>query len=227
MKYQNVLFDLDGTLTDPAEGITNSVAHALRRMGMTPPPRKELLCYIGPPLTYGFVEYGGVAESEAERAVELYREHFAVKGLFENEIYDGVPELLGALKAAGVGVYLATSKPTVFSKRILEHFGIAEYFDGIVGSELDGHRVDKAEVIRYVLDTYKIPRDSAVMIGDRKFDIAGALSEGIAAVGVSYGYGSRDELTDEGAAVIADSPAELLGIIIQQSGGKPFPKIFI
>ena len=136
------------------------------------------------------------------------------QGLFENEMYEGVPELLRSLKDAGVGVYLATSKPTVFSERILDHFGIAEYFDGIVGSELDGHRVDKTEVIRYVLDAYNIPRDSAVMIGDRKFDIAGALAEGIAAVGVSYGYGSRDELTLAGAEMIADSPSELSEILI-------------
>lgn len=209
MKYQNVLFDLDGTLTDPAEGITNSVAHAIRRMGMTPPPHEELLCYIGPPLTYGFTEYGGVPVDKADDAVAYYREHFADKGLFENEMYEGVPELLQSLKDAGVGVYLATSKPTVFSRRILEHFGIAGYFDGIVGSELDGHRVDKTEVIRYVLDTYNIPRDTAVMIGDRKFDIAGALSECIDAVGVSYGYGSVEELTEAGATVIVDSPAEL------------------
>ncbi len=214
MKYKNVLFDLDGTLTDPAEGITNSVAHALRRMGMTLPPREELLCYIGPPLTYGFTEYGGVPADMAETAVAYYREHFADKGLFENEIYDGVPELLRSLKDSGVGVYLATSKPTVFSKRILQHFDIAQYFDGIVGSELDGHRVDKTEVNRYVLDTYNIPRDSAVMIGDRKFDIAGALAEGIAAVGVSYGYGSTEELTETGAVIIADSPKRLSEILL-------------
>lgn len=215
MKYQNVLFDLDGTLTDPAEGITNAVAHALRRMGKAVPPREELLCYIGPPLTYGFIEYAGVPASEADHAVELYREHFATKGLFENKMYEGVPELLRSLKDAGIGVYLATSKPTVFSERILNHFCIAEYFDGIVGSELDGRRVDKTEVIRYVLDTYGIPRDSAVMVGDRKFDIAGALSEGIAAIGVSYGYGTPEELTDAGAEVIAKSPEELLGMILE------------
>ncbi|MBE6709423.1 MAG: HAD family hydrolase [Ruminococcaceae bacterium] len=215
MKYQNILFDLDGTLTDPAEGITNAVAHALRRMGMTPPPREELLCFIGPPLTYGFTEYAGIPEADAEHAVELYREHFATKGLFENELYDGVPELLRSLKTAGIGIYLATSKPTVFSERILEHFGIAGYFDAVVGSELDGHRVDKTEVIRYVLDTYDIPRSTAVMVGDRKFDIAGALAEGIDAVGVTYGYGTADELKEAGAAVIATSPSELAEILFQ------------
>lgn len=214
MKYRDVLFDLDGTLTDPAEGITNSVAHALRRMGMTPPPKENLLSYIGPPLTYGFTEYGGVPESEAAHAVELYREYFADRGLLENEMYGGVPELLRTLKETGVGVYLATSKPTVYSKRILEHFGIAKYFDGVVGSELDGRRVDKAEVIRFVLDTYGIPRDTAVMVGDRKFDISGALAEGIDAIGVSYGYGSEGELRTAGTDVIAASPAELSELLM-------------
>lgn len=214
MKYENILFDLNGTLTDPCEGITNSVAHALRRMGKTPPPRKELLCFIGPPLTYGFITYAGVPEAEADHAVELYREHFATKGLFENEMYEGVPRLLRTLRDSGARLYIATSKPTVFSERILEHFGIAKYFDAIVGSELDGHRVDKTEVIRYVLDTYNIPRSSAVMVGDRKFDIAGAISEGIGAIGVSYGYGSVEELTEAGATLVAGSVAELSEMLL-------------
>lgn len=213
MKYKNVLFDLDGTLTDPAEGITNSVAHALRRMGIDVPPREKLLCYIGPPLSYGFTEYAGVAEERVSDAIAYYREHFADRGLFENELYSGVPEMLSKIKSAGIGVYLATSKPTVFACRILKHFDIEKYFNGVVGSELDGRRADKREVIRFVLENYGISKESAVMVGDRKFDITGAADEGISAIGVSYGYGSREELILAGTDIIADSPNDLCEII--------------
>lgn len=209
MSLRCVLFDLDGTLTDPAEGITNSVAHALRRMGLPVPPAKELYCYIGPPLAYGFTEFAGVPEERAADAVAYYREYFADRGIFENELYAGVPELLSGLKDAGCGVYLATSKPTVYAKRILEHFGIADSFDGAVGSELDGRRTDKAEVIAHLLEKYRLPREGTVMVGDRKFDILGAAAVGIEAIGVSYGYGSTEELSEAGASVIASSPSEL------------------
>lgn len=213
MSYRNVLFDLDGTLTDPAEGITNSVAHALRRMELYVPPVSELYCYIGPPLAYGFTEFAGIPEERAADAVAYYREYFADRGIFENELYEGVPELLSGLKTAGCGVYLATSKPTVYAKRILEHFGIADHFDGAVGSELDGRRTDKAEVIAHLLELYRLPKENTVMVGDRSFDIIGASSAGIDAVGVSYGYGSREELTEAGASVIVGSPRELRALL--------------
>lgn len=154
MRFKSLLFDLDGTLTDPAEGITNSVAHALRRLGMTPPPRAELCRYIGPPLKYGFGTFSGVPDDRLDAAVEYYREHFADVGLFENELYPGVDTLLSRLGDAGYKIYLATSKPKVYADRILEHFGISDLFDGTVGSELDGTRVDKAEVIETVLEKY-------------------------------------------------------------------------
>lgn len=208
MRFKSVLFDLDGTLTDPAEGITNSVAHALRRMGMPVPPREALYPYIGPPLKYGFETFSGVSPDKSDEAVEFYREHFAVRGLFENEIYRGVPEMLRGLCAAGTGVYLATSKPTVFALRILEHFGIAEYFSGVVGSELDGRRTDKGEVIACVLDTYALDPASSAMVGDRSYDMAGASKFGLYPVGVLYGYGSEEELCLAGAkALFADVPA--------------------
>lgn len=213
MSYRNVLFDLDGTLTDPAEGITNSVAHALRRMELYVPPVSELYCYIGPPLAYGFTEFAGIPEERAADAVAYYREYFADRGIFENKLYEGVPELLSELKTVGCGVYLATSKPTVYAKRILEHFGIADHFDGAVGSELDGRRTDKAEVIAHLLELYRLPKENTVMVGDRSFDIIGASSAGIDAVGVSYGYGSREELTEAGASVIVGSPRELRALL--------------
>lgn len=210
MKHDVILFDLDGTLTDPGEGITNSVAYALRRLGQTPPPRAELEAYIGPPLAGSFEERAGVDRQTAELAVEYYREYFGVKGIFENELYGGIDDMLKALKAAGATVSLATSKPTVYAKQIIEHFGIAKYFDAVAGSELDGRRVKKAEVIEYALELLGVSqRDRVVMIGDREHDIIGAKKCGVASVGVTYGYGSHEELDSSGAGHIVDSVEDL------------------
>ena len=210
MKHNVILFDLDGTLTDPGEGITNSVAYALRRLGQTPPPRAELEAYIGPPLAGSFEERAGVDRQTAELAVEYYREYFGVKGIFENELYGGIDDMLKALKAAGATVSLATSKPTVYAKQIIEHFGIAKYFDAIAGSELDGRRVKKAEVIDYALELLGVSdRGSVIMVGDREHDIIGANTCGVASVGVTYGYGSHEELANSGAGHIVDSVEEL------------------
>lgn len=210
MKHNVILFDLDGTLTDPGEGITNSVAYALRKLGQTPPPRAELEAYIGPPLAGSFEERAGVDRQTAELAVEYYREYFGVKGIFENELYGGIADMLASLKAAGATVSLATSKPTVYAKQIIEHFGIAKYFDAVAGSELDGRRVKKAEVIDYALELLSVGnRDSVVMVGDREHDIIGANTCGVASVGVTYGYGSHEELANSGAGHIVDSVDEL------------------
>ena len=210
MKHNVILFDLDGTLTDPGEGITNSVAYALRKLGQTPPPRAELEAYIGPPLAGSFEQRAGVDRQTAELAVEYYREYFGVKGIFENELYGGIDGMLAALKAAGATISLATSKPTVYAKQIIEHFGIAKYFDAIAGSELDGRRVKKAEVIDYALELLGVSdRGSVIMVGDREHDIIGAKKCGVASVGVTYGYGSREELEGSGAGHIVDSVEEL------------------
>ena len=210
MKHNVILFDLDGTLTDPGQGITNSVAYALRKLGQTPPPRAELEAYIGPPLAGSFEERAGLDRQTAQLAVSYYREYFSVTGIFENELYLEIPKLLAALKAAGATISLATSKPTIYAKQILEHFEIDKYFDAIAGSELDGRRVKKAEVIDYALELLGInDRDGVVMIGDREHDIIGANKCGVASVGVTYGYGSREELEDSGAGHIVDSVEEL------------------
>ena len=210
MKHNVILFDLDGTLTDPGQGITNSVAYALRKLGHTPPPRAELEAYIGPPLAGSFEERAGLDRQTAQLAVSYYREYFSVTGIFENELYLEIPKLLAALKAAGATISLATSKPTIYAKQILEHFEIDKYFDAIAGSELDGRRVKKAEVIDYALELLGInDRDGVVMIGDREHDIIGANKCGVASVGVTYGYGSREELEDSGAGHIVDSVEEL------------------
>lgn len=215
MKYDVILFDLDGTLTDPGEGITNSVAHALRKLGQTPPPRAELEAYIGPPLAASFEERAGVDRATAELAVAYYREYFSIKGIFENELYGGIDEMLKALKSAGAVVALATSKPTVYAKQIVQHFGIIQYFDAVAGSELDGRRVKKAEVIDYALELLGVgDRAGVVMIGDREHDIIGANKCGVASVGVTYGYGSHEELEGSGAGHIVDSVEELTKFLI-------------
>lgn len=207
-----VLFDLDGTLTDPAIGITNAVMYALRHYGIAVADRSTLYPFIGPPLTDSFEKYFGFSKERAVEAVEVYREYFSETGIFENCVYDGVPEMLRALCDNGVRAVLATSKPLVFADRILAHFGLKSYFYYTAGSELSGERVEKAAVIRYALEQCHIPPDSAVMVGDRSYDVAGAAACGLPAIGVSYGYGSREEL--KAARCIVDSVEELQKILL-------------
>lgn len=216
MKYQIVLFDLDGTVTDSGPGIMNSVQYALAKFGILNPDRAVLRRFVGPPLSDSFERFYGLSQSEAAKAVDYYREYYRAGGIFENEVYEGIRELLQELKKGGCKVYLATSKPQVFSEQILEHFEISSYFDGVVGSFLDGTRVDKSEVVAEALRLAGVTSktcSSAVMIGDREYDIHGAHKLGISAIGVLYGYGSREELEKAGAEQIADSPKELLKIL--------------
>ena len=212
--YRHILFDLDGTLTDPFEGITNSVVHALKRYNVEVSDKKELRCFIGPPLVESFMKYFGFTEADAKNAVEVYREHFGTKGLFENRLYDGIPEVLQRLRESGKTVIMATSKPEVYARRIAEHFDIAKYFDYMAGSELNGTRIAKTEVIEYALDTLGITdRESCLMIGDRLHDINGAKKSGMRSVGVLWGYGSKEELEAAGADYICPSVENLLDII--------------
>lgn len=208
-RYQTVLFDLDGTLTDPALGITNAVMYALQKMGRPVPPRQALYRYIGPPLLDSFQQYAGMTDAEARRALALYREYFAPTGIFENEVYPGIPQLLKELRAAGCGVVLATSKPEPFARQILEHFGLAEHFTLVVGATMDETRTEKHEVIAYALQLLGMPaKDTVIMVGDRSYDVQGAAHNGLGCIGVLYGFGSRQELTDAGAAALAsDVPA--------------------
>ena len=204
---KNILFDLDGTLTDPALGITNSVMHALKRFNIPLPPRDELYKFIGPPLAESFEKYYGFSDGQV--AVEVYREYFSIKGLFENELYDGIDNLLKTLQEKGHKIFLATSKPEIYAKQILEHFKIDKYFTDAVGSLLNGNRVEKGEVIAYLLKKHNIT--DAIMIGDRCFDIAGAKENGIKSIGVLYGYGTEDELKD--ADFIVSSVTELKNLL--------------
>lgn len=213
--YQYLLFDLDGTLTEPKVGITKSVAYALEYYGIHVEDLDSLCPFIGPPLKESFVKYYGFNDEKAEEAVEKYREYFRPYGVYENEVYDGVLEMLQKLYAAGKTLVLATSKPTVFAKMILEHFGMTSYFDVVVGSELDGTRVNKDEVVACALEEAGIiDKSLAVMIGDRWHDIMGAKKNGLYAVGVLYGHGSREELKNQGADVIVETVEELESILI-------------
>lgn len=204
MALKYALFDLDGTLTDPVLGITNCVMYALEKFGIFPTSREELYPYIGPPLLYSFMHFHHLSAEDAEMAVAYYRERFAVEGWRENQVYDGIPELLQSLQERGVNLIVATSKPEEFARRILEHFDLAKYVSFVAGSTLDGKRPEKADVVAYVCDHYpEINADNTVMVGDRKYDVEGAHSQGLPAVGVLFGYGERAELESAGADDLA------------------------
>ena len=211
MRYDPVLFDLDGTLTDPGEGITNSVAYALRQFGIENTDRTELYKFIGPPLKESFMKYYGFSARQAEEAVTQYRVYFAPKGMLENKVYPGVPQLLAAIRASGRRLLVATSKPEEFAVKILEHFGLLEYFDVAAGATMDGTRVAKGDVIAYALQRGGVTdRSRAVMVGDRLHDVQGAKAQGLDCIGVLYGYGDEAELIAAGAVCLAASPDEVL-----------------
>ena len=215
MNYKYILFDLDGTLTDPKLGITKSVAYALKSYGIQVDDLDSLLKFIGPPLKDSFVKYYGFSEEQGAEAVEKYREYFKPYGIYENKVYDGVENMLAELVKCGKKVILATSKPTVFANMILEYFHLDKYFTCAVGSELDGSRVKKGEVITEALRQAGVTDKSlAVMIGDREHDILGAKENGIDSIGVLYGYGDRAEHEAAGAGMIVESIEELLQYLI-------------
>ncbi len=183
---RNVLFDLDGTLTDPRSGITRCIRFALERMGHAAPREEELLWCIGPPLADSFAKLlGSDGSNEVERALTLYRERFGETGMFENELYDGIPELLSILTQAGHRLFVATSKPSVFARPILVHFGLDPWFDAIQGSELDGTNTAKADLLRTLVVEKNLEPGETVMIGDRRHDVEGARANGIAAIAVA------------------------------------------
>jgi phosphoglycolate phosphatase len=211
------LFDLDGTLTDPKAGITRSIQYALTRLGRPVPDADALTWMIGPPLIAGFTKLLGGPEDAAE-AVRLYRERFSDVGLFENEVYAGIPAVLEALQDAGLRLFVATSKPHVFARRIIEHFGLSRFFHEIYGSELDNRNADKRDLIRHILDRERFDPTRAVMIGDREHDAIGARANGIAAIGVTWGYGSRHELQDAGVVCLVDKPGDLEDPVLTMTG---------
>ncbi len=211
-----ILMDLDGTITDPKLGITKSVQYALRSKGVIIEDLDSLSKHIGPPLGESFMEFYDYDETEAAELVEKYREYFSVTGIYENEVFEGMEELLQGLKNSGKKLITATSKPEIFARRILEHFHLDQYFDDICGATLDGSRSAKADVIRYALDKNGITDlNRVVMVGDRRHDIEGARKVGIVSVGVLYGFGSRTELAAAGADRIAETVPEVYDVIMQ------------
>lgn len=216
MLFDTILFDLDGTLTDPFEGISNSVIYALKKFGVAAPDKPLLRKFIGPPLTESFSEYCGLSRSDALLAVEYYREYFAAAGIFENKPYEGVNELLQELKERGYTAIVATSKPEQFAKAIVQHFGFEQYFKEICGATMDQSRTLKIEVIAYALKKCEIKdKKCAVMVGDREHDIIGAKTNGLSSIGVLYGYGNKEELLAAGANYIANAPVDILHYILE------------
>ena len=214
LDYDWLLFDLDGTLTDPFEGITRSVEYALNAFGIEVEDRRVLAPFIGPPLVESLTERYGFTMEDAVAAVAKYREYFAVKGLYENELFEGIPELLSDCREAGYKISMATSKPTHYARIIAEHFDIARYFDAIHGSSLDGSRITKSSVVAEAVQEEHLDPTRALMIGDRRHDVEGAGEHGIRTVGVLYGYGSLEEHTAAGAAYIVEDINELREVLI-------------
>jgi phosphoglycolate phosphatase len=213
-KIDNILFDLDGTLTDPRKGIINSIIYALEKLAIEEDNIHELESFIGPPLRESFMSRYNLSESLADKAITLYREYFAIKGIFENVIYPGVPDLLESLFNQKYHLFVATSKPTIFAEKIIGHFNFNKYFIDVVGSNLDNTRTDKAEIIAHLISAHRLQAESTIMVGDRKHDITGAKTNLIKSVAVTYGYGSLDELTLHEPDFIVNNCTELKSLLL-------------
>jgi phosphoglycolate phosphatase len=210
----NLLFDLDGTLTDPFRGITRCIAYALDALGRPSPAPEDLRWCIGPPLKESFEKLLGSKDDRVSgKALAKYRERFSSIGLFENQVYPGIAEALGTLKGGGHTLYIVTSKPTSYADRIVVHFGLDEYFHRIYGSELDGKHSDKTSLILHVLRREAILPPETIMIGDREHDMLGARNNRIRGIGVLWGYGTREELQRSGALALAGAPGDLVATI--------------
>lgn len=213
MKYDVLLFDLDGTLTESGIGITRSVAYALRKQGIDENDQAKLDRFVGPPLIDSYIRFYGWTPEQARRGVDDFREYFERQGMFENRVYDGVMSMLEGLKTVHVRCVVATSKPEQYAIQILDRFGLLPYFERVAGATMDETRTDKAEVIAYALESIE-PDCRVLMVGDREHDIHGAKVNGLDSVGVLYGYGSREELEAAGATYIAEKPEDILKIVL-------------
>jgi phosphoglycolate phosphatase len=214
MAHRTIFFDLDGTLTDPREGIVKCFQYALEHLGFPAVSEEMLVSFIGPPIQDSFAKLvDGGSPDFAAKGVSLYRERFSTKGMYENRLYEGIGTLLESLSGNGHTLYVVTTKPKVYAEEIVEHFGIARYFEGVYGPTLSGIRKDKAHLIAYLLDEENIFTANALMIGDRSYDIAGAKANDVASIGVLWGYGSAEELTEAGADRLCESPEELRDVL--------------
>lgn len=193
-KFKNLLFDLDGTITDPKEGIINSILYALEKLNIYENNINELDNFIGPPLKNSFKNRYKLSNEQAEKAIQFYREYFSDKGLYENKLYDGMKNVIEQLYNQNLKLFIATSKPTIYAEKILIHFNLDSYFTKIVGSNLDNTRTDKTEIISYLITKYSLDIHDTIMIGDRKHDIIGAKNNEVKSIAITYGYGSLEEL---------------------------------
>lgn len=208
-----LLFDLDGTLIDPIHGFIASIKYALTELGERIPDERVLSTFIGPPLKESFMNICGFDDVKADNAVKAYRRYYGTNGIFDCNVYDGVSEVLSVLKSRGFHLFIATSKPSVFAEQIAEHFQFSTFFTEIVGSELNGERSNKVEVIKCILDKYQINPADATMIGDRKYDVIPALELGLKTIAVTYGYGDNTELTKANPNIIIEKFNKLLSVL--------------
>lgn len=222
-----ILFDLDGTLTDPKEGITKAVQYALRAYGVEEEDLDKLCPFIGPPLTDSFQEFYGFTEKDARAAIPIFHEYFTDRGMYENKVYPGIPEMLSDLREAGCVLAVATSKPEIFAEQILDHFGLLGYFHLVGGADMNETRVRKGEIIEYTLKRLErevmdraIDRAEVLMVGDRMHDVMGAAEAGVPCVGVLYGYGGREELVSAGADYLAESVGKLGKLLSRLAGNQ-------
>lgn len=215
--YKNIMFDLDGTVTDSGRAIMSSVEYALSHFGITDQPREKLQTFIGPSLFDSFEREYTMTGEDCEKAVGLYRSIYEKERMYDVDIYDGIPELLKELKEKNCKVFLITSKPLVFSEKILERIGLADYFDHMIGPDLSDHSSDKKRLIEKAAEEYALKKSECVMIGDTQYDISGAVDAGVDSIAVTYGYGKKEEMKAAGATHMADSVkeiAEILGVSI-------------
>ncbi len=213
MDFDTLLFDLDGTLTDSTEGIIKCLVHALERMGYEVP--RDMNKFLGPPLYRSFAEFCGMDSEQVNEAVRIFRERYSAVGLFENRVYGGIPEMLDRLAKGGKRIMVATSKPEVYAVRIFDRFGLSPFFEIVGGANINGTRNDKDEVIEYVLEKAGISdRSKVLMIGDRKQDVLGAHKTGLKCMGILWGFGSLEELTEAGADYIAETPEEAADMLL-------------
>lgn len=217
IKIENILFDLDGTLTDPRVGITRSIQYAIKKLGRPVPAVDDLLWCIGPPLQESLRKLLSPDAGQADTALSFYRERFHVVGKFENEVYPGIPEILDGLNAQAFNLFVATSKPVVFARDIIAHFDLEHFFKRVYGSELNGDLTDKGALISHILRNERIAAPRTLMVGDRSYDIFGAKKHGVCSLGVTYGYGTKKELIEAGADFIAASPREIMETAINLS----------
>jgi len=211
---RNLLFDLDGTLSDPVEGILNATRHAVSELGLEEKQEIELKYFIGPPLHEIFARQFGLEGKEITRATSVFREYYGARGYLQNRIYEGIPTMLKRLNGAGYKLFLATSKMEYFARRVVDHFALGSLFTGIAGSLPDNSRGHKDEIIACLLKEYNLDPRESLMVGDRYLDVEGARKQNMECIGVSYGFGSREELEKAGAAALADSVSELEEVIL-------------